>query len=470
MLNDKVALDTGRELGSVLSEIPALNGQVNTLESLVDLGSSETWTSEQESLADLFAKHIDISGKLRRSYNENLIGIKGSGNVDETEAEQLTSIILYRALSLDISRHSSVPIILKRFNVLFKALAIAEPEWLREGCEDRDNLEVCYIQTVSGLPDSTLYADFSVKNEDPSEIKRVPPNKWKVLPLTVLFYEGPIARAYLETIHQLGYRPERIINLVSERDVATRKPIGQLLPKFIRKRYAYAIQRQKIHFWPNKLKRSHTDMVGSIQKAVSRCFGFPNESLEGALELKPLAHYGDNIENVLINNLSDERLLKYLNDFPSEVILYTGGGIVPRKLLNIEGTRFLHIHPGYLPHIRGADCALWSHLLSGHFSASCFYMAPGIDTGDIVCPCWLPELKLPKYQDQQDNATFYRAIFSFIDPWVRAYVLRRVLKTHDSFFDLDAVSQEEEDGVTFHFMSPQLKKVSLENLFKLAEK
>ncbi len=97
-------------------------------------------------------------------------------------------------------------------------------------------------------------------------------------------------------------------------------------------------------------------------------------------------------------------------------------------------------------------------------------MAPGIDTGDIVCPCWLPELKLPEFQKQLDSATYYRAVFSFIDPWVRSYVLRRVLLEQNTFNEMQAVSQEIVDGVTFHFMSPQLKKSSFERLFKLARK
>jgi hypothetical protein len=470
MLNNAAAMEAGRGLGALLNEIPAVDERLDTITTLVGLGSTAIWTKEQETLANLFAKRIDISAKLARAYNEKHIGIKRFGFVNETEAKELTSTVLYRALFLEMSRHSSVSMILKRYNVLFKALAIAEPDWLKKGSVGCENLESCYQQTLRRLPNLAQYPGFSIAAGSANEFKIKSAKEEKILPITVLFYEGPIARAYLETIHNLGLRPQRIINLVSEKDVATRKPIGQWLPQGLRKRYAYGVQRQKIHFWPNKLRRSHSGFVNTIQKSVSSCFSFSEETIRGACELKPLAFYGDTIENVLIDSLSDDRLLKYLNDFPSEVILFTGGGIVPRKILGIEGTRFLHIHPGYLPNIRGADCALWSYLSSGHFSASCFYMAPGIDTGDIVCPCWLPELKLPEYQNELDSATYYRAVFSFVDPWVRSFVLRRVLLDQVSFSDMEAVSQEKGDGVTFHFMSPQLKKASLESLFKLAEK
>jgi len=51
------------------------------------------------------------------------------------------------------------------------------------------------------------------------------------IPLTVLFYEGPIARVYLETIKSLRFRPQKIIELVSVREVAMKKVAGKWLPK-----------------------------------------------------------------------------------------------------------------------------------------------------------------------------------------------------------------------------------------------
>ena len=42
--------------------------------------------------------------------------------------------------------------------------------------------------------------------------------------------------------------------------------------------------------------------------------------------------------------------------------------------------------------ICGADCMLWSALIFGYPSASCFYMDEGKDTGNIVEAYWLPSL------------------------------------------------------------------------------
>ncbi len=138
MLNEVAAIEAGRKLGDLLKEIPRVDGRVNTITTLLELGYAKVWTEEQESLADLFAKRIDISGKLARAYNEKCIGIKRSGFINETAAKELTSTILYRALFLELGRHSTVPLILKRYNVLFKALAIAEPNWLKRGSSHRE--------------------------------------------------------------------------------------------------------------------------------------------------------------------------------------------------------------------------------------------------------------------------------------------------------------------------------------------
>ncbi|EFL91636.1 hypothetical protein REG_1079 [Candidatus Regiella insecticola LSR1] len=83
--------------------------------------------------------------------------------------------------------------------------------------------------------------------------------------------------------------------------------------------------------------------------------------------------------------------------------LFTGGGIVPGSFFNLKNTRFLHIHPGYLPNIRGADCLLWSTMLAGYASATCFYLDPGIDTGDVINAAFLPKIRLPDAASHLDE-------------------------------------------------------------------
>ena len=79
----------------------------------------------------------------------------------------------------------------------------------------------------------------------------------KVLPLTVMFYEGPIARAYLQTLKSLGFKPERIVHMVSSNDLASGKAVGTWLPSGLRKTYAASLQRQRIHYWPKTIAKRY---------------------------------------------------------------------------------------------------------------------------------------------------------------------------------------------------------------------
>jgi hypothetical protein len=152
--------------------------------------------------------------------------------------------------------------------------------------------------------------------------------------------------------------------------------VGRFLPKVIKVNFASSIQKTKIHYWPKWLRKNHTDLTESVLKTVSSTLGFKMDALLGANELKALIKYSDSVESVLVDGLGDLRLIQLLSQQSEGSILFTGGGIVPESVLSIPKLKFIHIHPGYLPDIKGADCTLWSTLLTGHASATCFYMSP----------------------------------------------------------------------------------------------
>ena len=204
------------------------------------------------------------------------------------------------------------------------------------------------------------------------------------------------------------------------------------------------MQRKKIHYWANHLSRKYPNTINSIFNALMENFGFCQKSMSNANKNISLENYTENytdcVESLLIDGLKDRSLFNKLSN-EAGMILYTGGGIVPESLLSIPQIKFLHIHPGYLPNIRGADCALWSYLLTGHFSASCFYLAEGIDVGDVLLALWLPKLKLHINSKNIDLKEQYRMMYAFIDPWIRSFVLREFLQSHD---DLSALSQKKQ--------------------------
>jgi len=278
--------------------------------------------------------------------------------------------------------------------------------------------------------------------------------------------KGLLHEHTLRRLMTLVLNLKKSLNLLLQR-MWQQKNVGKWLPKVLRSTYAASIQRNKIHYWPKQLLKTNSDFVNGILNEVQKKFGFEKTVIDNANALLPLSAYSDCVESILVDGLADERLQQYLLEESAGAILYTGGGIVPAQLLDIQHLKFLHIHPGFLPDIRGADCVLWSSLLTGLTSATCFYMSSGIDTGDIISPCWLPSLSFDVDVASIDLQSIYRVVYGFIDPWVRAFVLRRIINDHTKYNVLASVPQSEMNGTTFHFMHERLQAAAFQKLFKL---
>ncbi len=289
----------------------------------------------------------------------------------------------------------------------------------------------------------------------------------KTLPLTVLVHEGPLARAYLSRLRREGLQPQRILMMVYSHQTSTRKPIGRWLPSRLRLRYAQKYQEVAHNFWPRQIKRSHAPLVEAMVRGLRETCPDPAGWIEAITGRFDYARYGNRFDRVLVKGLRDAALREALACTEPQLFLFTGGGLVPTALLDIPGARFLHVHPGYLPLMRGADGVLWSTLVRGRPAASCFFLSKGIDTGDIVAAedFPLPRFPLPKEQ-RPDDRTLYRALFSFYDPLLRAELLTRTLLAHDADPErLPRAPQDASVGVTYHFMHPELQRVALRQLF-----
>ncbi len=93
-------------------------------------------------------------------------------------------------------------------------------------------------------------------------------------------------------------------------------------------------------------------------------------------------------------------------------------------------------------------------------------MSPRIDTGDIIYPYWLPRLSLTSKLDDIERQSVYRAVYGFIEPWVRSFVLREIIVKNTQFIKLSSYTQGEGEGCNFHFMSHQLQSAAFGNMFK----
>lgn len=435
--------------------------ELATVRAIDELSAMSVWSKADEQLVDFLCRRIDV-GKTLHSRYSGLNGKPTGSVLTDPNVYALVGIFI----SLQILGAGASPNLAfryKRFNTLFKLLDLdVSSEFLKSALYEKVVSEIWPSLGIhaAGLPsvddDHSPVRDFQHDVRQPK----------KILPITVLFYEGPIGRAYLETIAAMGYKPQKIIHLVSSKDLISKKEIGTLLPRKIRLGYAIAKQKTQIHHWSRYLQKKQTSLVGHMMSAIEYSLKFPTQMQKKALNLTPLSKYADEFDGLLIKDLKDPLLLKYMSKERRSAVLFCGGGIVPASLLALSNIRLIHIHPGALPEIRGADCTLWSNLVSDRCSASCFYMAQGIDTGDIISARWLPHLKFSAQAiEGLSQSDSYRAIFSFLDPWVRAYLLREVISGNNEFWNISSSCQLEEAGLTYHFMHPRLRELAMKNIF-----
>lgn len=440
--------------------VPSLKDKYNfdTSCKLYELATKKNWSQQDECNIDFISKQVEISHCLSEGYKAI------SNNLPKTPIDLNWQLIALLILVKDflqcIEKNSNFIIPLKRLNAIFKLMDYLHKNNLSIDLQLNSFIDKSANSFLKNLNFNTTKESDILSNSDACVIKQN-----DILPVTILFWEGPIARAYLAVLKKMGLKPERIIQLISKVDLVSRKPVASYLPQALRFLYAEIKQRRSIHYWAFNLIKNEKDLYQSIVEKVKTVLQFDQQLFNDAISLNDLRSYSPCVEKLFIENLKDEALYRYLSEMPQTKIIFTGGGIVPKKILELGNLKFIHVHPGFLPDIRGADCVLWSTLVKGRTSATSFYMAPGIDDGDIIHSCYLPDLYFDYDCTNKTCKTVYRAIYAFLDPWVRSYVLRRTVLLTDGFRSITATPQGS-NSTTYHFMHEQIQKYVYSKLFK----
>lgn len=282
----------------------------------------------------------------------------------------------------------------------------------------------------------------------------------KTLNLTILAYEGPIYRAYLGTLHLLGYKVKRLIKLYNGNNQL------RWLPKKLRDTFLYTQESLKHNYWPRHFI-SQRSVFEPIQKTILESYQLPKSFFDSfsqkTIDSRAIADecyycdYGP-------EGFKSEKLLQLLRQLGPATYLFTGGGLVPKRILELPHTQFVHIHPGFLPHVRGADGLLWSTLIRNRPGAACFYMVPGLDEGPLILTEELDALQFP-VPPGYDFKNLYRLVYSFYDPVIRAILLKRVMEKYKTLEHLPSYQQDTKEGITYHFMHETLKEKALKLIF-----
>jgi hypothetical protein len=256
--------------------------------------------------------------------------------------------------------------------------------------------------------------------------------------ISLIFDEGPIARCYLQILKKLNFNVDNIIYLGSSFPLI--KNIFFYLNNINQNSYA-------INFLSFDKNRSKVEEIEN-QFNLGKDF-FINAYLKK-----------NNLKNLNFansNSVNSDNFFNLINNLPESFFLNTSKQIYKR--LNFKNNKkIIHVHPAYLPDIRGADGSLWSIKILNKFSSSAFIMNNGIDTGQILFREKLDIKKLGLFKNL-NSIDLIKFWFSFIDPAIRCHNLLSVLKNDLS---LDSDNQDRIEGKYYSFMDFD-KKVNVIN-------
>ena len=294
-------------------------------------------------------------------------------------------------------------------------------------------------------------------------MKKVSEKLIKNLNLTIFFVDSTPARIYLALLKKHGYQPENILFL----DMEPKSKSYRLAKIIVGETFARKLALKAKTMLTLTAKESEVSKAFS-EKLLSK-FDLTLKEIGSCCEIFPEVTVG----KISVNGLDDPSLITYIKKSAINTFLFTGGGLLREDLLSIPDKKFIHIHPGIVPEIKGADCFFWSYLLRGKAGYSVFYMNTGIDTGDIIHTQEF-DLNLSGAELNFENDSVYRAILQFYDPCLRMSAFIQLLKNLESDghqklenFDMRKISFVKQDpnaGRTFFFMHDVLKKFVINKL------
>ena len=257
----------------------------------------------------------------------------------------------------------------------------------------------------------------------------------------IILHESPISRAYLKIINEENININNYIYLNSQIFIPNKIKSYLLFKK--NNFYALKFLKDKNVL---KLITAFEEFFSMSKNFCIDMYNFSN------LELEKKITY---ISNESINS---DQLFKRLSNkkFYNRFFLNTGKEIL-KNILNVN-SNFVHIHPGFLPEVRGADGSLNSILFNDSIGVSSFIMGNKIDQGQIIfrekynCP----KFKLDNFHNY-DLKDIYRIWYSFFDPLLRASHLKKLYNLNDILID-DTLETKKSNYYSF-LNSDDLKKV-----------
>ncbi len=264
---------------------------------------------------------------------------------------------------------------------------------------------------------------------------------------SIIFDDSPIARAYLNILIDLNLTNIKIYYL-SDKYFFINK-INHII-NFINK---------NLYFY----KFLNNKSLVEFKKEVENYFKFKNGFIDRMFRPKNLYLF-KNCEFINVRNINSDLVCKSLINSKTQILLNTSRQIF--KNISKLNKKVIHIHPGYLPNVRGADGTLNSIFYKNEIGCTAFFMEEKIDQGKIIKRI---RLKLPKFRylnlEKFSNDELYNLWFTFFDPLLRAYVLKELFS--EKKFKL--IEQMPDEGEYYSFIDKRnikkiLKEITYENV------
>ena len=269
----------------------------------------------------------------------------------------------------------------------------------------------------------------------------------KVSDLPIIFVENPTSRAYLKVLMDKNIFDTDIIYLNQTYSIG-----------FLERLNFKTINHYPIHFL--KIKE-----IKHLMDQIEDFFGLDRSFLKNMYDFKNIKHF-DNIFKLNSSSINSEETISFLNRHKGTCYLNTGKEI----LKNVFHTNksFFHIHPGYLPQVKGADGSLHSIDKFNEVGCSFFKMNRKIDDGKILNRIKLDFNHLDfKNLNNYSVKDLYRIWFSFFDPALRAYMFKNLIESNQDLNDLKLhKSYDDEESNYYSFMSEDRKQNIFSKIFK----
>ena len=269
----------------------------------------------------------------------------------------------------------------------------------------------------------------------------------RVSDLPIIFVENPISRSFINVLVEKNILDTEIIYLNKTFS------FGFLEKFYFKSRNYYPrlfLQDSNLNYLIDQIEdffELNRGFVGSIYK-FDNIYKFKN------------------IHKINSNSINSQDSIEFFKNHSGSHYLNANQEIL-REIFESKKF-FFHIHPGYLPKVKGADGSLHSIDKFGEIGCSFFEMTKKIDEGKILKRINLnfTKLKLNKLAKYKVK-DLYRIWFSFFDPALRAYMYKNSIETNLDIKDkLLFKTYNDEESKYYSFINEnELKNIFLK-IFK----